>query len=104
MASQITRGTTPTITFNFKVVSVSNISAAILTIKQGGLIKIEKTLAAATVGNTTLSWTLSQSDCLELTNGKATIMLNWLTADGTRGASKENITEVIPNHITEVIA
>lgn len=102
--AQIIRGTTPTITFNFKVVSVANISTAILTIKQYGTVLIEKTLAVATVGETSLSWTLSQTDCLSLTNGNATIMLNWLTADGTRGASKENVTEIIPNHIVEVIS
>ena len=103
MASQITRGTTPTITFNFKVVSVANISAAILTIKQNGVIKIEKDLSAATVGEKSLSWTLTQTDCLSLADGKATIMLNWLTIDGTRGASYEYVTEIINNHIGEVI-
>ena len=103
MASQIIRATTPTIEFAFKTVSVSNISAAILTIKQGGVVLIEKALSEATIGEKSLSWTLTQEECLTLNNGKATIMLNWLTADGTRGASRENSAEVIPNHITEVI-
>lgn len=52
-------GTTPTITYTFKVVPVSSIVTAILTIKQRTGIVIKKTLADATVGENSLSWDLS---------------------------------------------
>lgn len=41
-------GTTPTITYKFKIVDVSDIAVAILTIKGRGTTVIEKTLAEVT--------------------------------------------------------
>ena len=103
MASQIIRGTTPTIEFTFKDVTVANIVTAILSIKQNGVILIEKELVDATVAQKSLSWTLTQAECLTLAYGKSTVMLNWLLVDGTRGASNEYIVEIVANHINEVI-
>ena len=104
MAFQIIRGTTPTIQYTFNVVSVENISAAILTIKQAGVVKVEKELSAATVGEKTLSWTLTQEESFLLKTGISAVMLNWLTADGTRGASKQYNVEITPNAVNEVIS
>ena len=98
----IIRGTTPTIQFSFKVVDPSTISKAILTIKKGGEIAIEKALESASVGETSLSWTLTQAETLSVA-GAAEIMLNWVTQDGTRGASKAATASFTPNHIEEVI-
>jgi len=48
--TQIIIGTTPTITYKFKIVSPTELEKAILTIKIAGQVIIEKTLADASVG------------------------------------------------------
>ena len=101
--TKIIIGTTPTITYKFKVVDVSEITVAILTIKERGTTLIEKDLSDATVGEDTLSWTLTQEETLSIGAKPASIMLNWLTADGTRGASKEEVVYGVNNHIREVL-
>lgn len=98
----IIKGTTPTIIYTFNEISVSNITAAVLTIKVGSSIIIEKNLAAATVGNKSLSWKLSQEESLAA-SGNAEMMLNWVLGDGTRGASKTTSVTFAPNHKEEVI-
>ena len=98
----IIRGTTPTIKYTFRVVDPASITAAYLTIKKGGEIVIEKDLAAASVGEDSLSWTLTQAETLSVI-GAAEIMLNWLLNDGTRGASVQTTASFVPNHIEEVI-
>lgn len=102
--AQIIRGTTPTIEFTFKVVDVTSINTAVMTIKQGGQIVVEKDKSTATIGDDSLSWTLSQEDSLSLGCGLVRVMLNWVLADGTRGASDNNGVEMLPNHKNEVIA
>ena len=101
--TRIIIGTTPTITYTFKVVPVNSIVTAVLTIKQRTSIVLEKTLADATVGENTLSWTLTQEETLAIGARGASIMLNWLTADGVRGASKEEVINGVNNHIREVM-
>lgn len=109
--AQIIRGTTPTIEFKFKQVDAADLITAILTIKQSGTVLIEKEMDVATVipastdppTQSSISWELSQEECLTLAYGRATIMLNWLTADGTRGASNEYSVDIVQNHIPEVI-
>ncbi len=96
-------GTTPTITYTFKVVPVSSIVTAILTIKQRTGIVIEKTLADATVGENSLSWDLSQEETLLLGVRKGTVMLNWVTADGMRGIGEKQSIVCEDNDIREVI-
>lgn len=85
----IIRGTTPTITFNFSDVTVSSIEVAILSIKQAEKTIIEKTLTEAVVGETSLSWKLTQEETLSL-NEKVgcKIVCDWKLNDGTRGRSK----------------
>lgn len=102
--AQIIRGTTPTIQFTFNYVDVDNISTAVLTIKQSCVEKVEKDITAATAGEKTLSWTLTQEESLSLATGACKIQCNWLLADGTRGASKIYNVEITPNQIHEVIA
>ena len=101
--AKIIIGTTPTITYTFKVVPVSSIVKAVLTVKERGTNIIEKDLSDAIVGEDTLSWTLTQEETLQLGAKTATMMLNWKTEDGTRGASEEVIIQGSPNHIREVI-
>ena len=101
--TRIIIGTTPTITYTFKVVPVSSIVKAVLTIKERGVNIIEKTLSDATVGEDTLSWTLTQEETLSIGAKSASMMLNWKLADGTRGASDVVLITGGDNHIREVI-
>lgn len=100
--AEIINGTTPTITYKFRNVDVSDITKAILTIKKGRTIAIEKTLAEATVDEDTLSWRLSQAQTLSVL-GNAEVMLNWVTSGGVRGASNKTLVLFTGNHIMEVI-
>ena len=96
-------GTTPTIQFKFKTISPSDIAQAKLTIKGKNTILLSKFLSEATIGEDNISWKLSQAETLALGVGTRTMMLNWLTADGTRGVSKETIVNATNNHIPEVM-
>ena len=96
-------GTTPTITYTFRTVSVSDLTKAILTIKCAGQVILEKTLADAVIGENSLSWTLTQQETLALSTRTAKMMLNWLTNSGTRGASAETAIVGVTNHKREVI-
>lgn len=101
--TQIIIGTTPTITYKFKIVSPTELEKAILTIKIAGQVIIEKTLADATVGEDSLSWTLTQEETLSIGTRSGKMMLNWLTHSGKRGASEETTIVGIQNHVKEVI-
>ena len=101
--TKIIIGTTPTITYKFKVVDVADIVLAILTIKERGTVIIEKDIEDAIIGEDTLSWTLTQQETLFIGVKTCTMMLNWKTEDGTRGASEEVFIQGAPNHIREVI-
>lgn len=101
--TKIIIGTTPTITYKFKVVDVSEITVAILTIKERGVNIIELNLSDATIGEDSLSWTLTQEETLLIGTRTATMMLNWKTEDGTRGASEQVFVTGGDNHIREVI-
>ncbi len=67
---KIPRGTTPTITYTFKVVDPHDITVADLTINQFGNTVIEKSLEDAEVISTeecrALEWTLTQQETLAL--------------------------------------
>ena len=102
--TRIIIGTTPTITYTFKVVPVSTITKAVLTVKERGVNIIEKDLSDATVGEDTLSWTLTQEETLDIGVKSASIMLNWKLRDGTRGASKEEVITGVNNHVREVMS
>ena len=101
--TKIIIGTTPTITYKFKIVNVSEITVAILTIKERGVNIIELNLSDATIGEDSLSWTLTQEETLLIGARTATMMLNWKTEDGTRGASEQVFVTGGDNHIREVI-
>ena len=97
-------GTTPTIQFKFKTIVPSDLAQAKLTVERNNTIIVTKTLADATVGEDAIAWTLSQSDTLLIGVGQRDIMLNWLTANGTRGTSAETKINFIPNHIRAVMS
>ena len=96
-------GTTPTIQFKFNTIALSSLSQARLTIKRGSEIVLTKTLYDAVVEDDSLSWTLSQAETLSVGKGIRTAMLNWLTADGTRGVSPEVHVMFSDNHIRQVM-
>ena len=101
--TQIIIGTTPTITYTFHTVSVSDLTKAILTIKIAGQVILEKTLADASMGEDTLSWTLTQQETLNIGTRSCKMMLNWVTRSGKRGASEETAIMGVSNHVKEVI-
>lgn len=102
---KIILGTTPTIKYIFKIVKPSDIETAILTIiDRTGTEKLRKTLDDATVGTDSIEWTLTQAETLSFgLNNSLRMMLNWVTRDGTRGASTEETVVGASNHIREVI-
>ena len=96
-------GTTPTIIYKFSVISTDDLIQAKMTIKGKNVILLSKFLSEATIGEDNISWKLSQAETLSLGVGTRSMMLNWLTADGTRGVSKETIVNSTNNHIPEVM-
>lgn len=95
-------GTTPTITYKFHIVSPTEFRTAILTIRANTML-IERTLESATIEEDSISWTLTQEETLLLGAKSAKMMLNWVTVDGTRGASEETSIMGANNHKREVI-
>lgn len=83
--AQIIRATTPTIKFKFKTINVSTITKAIMTIKQNGIIVLEKDLSAATVGSDTIEWELTQAETLALGRTPVVITCDWVLNTGKRG-------------------
>ena len=102
---KIVIGTTPTIKYKFSIVEPADFTEAIMTIKDSRKTeKLRKTLNEATVGTDYVEWTLTQEETLSLGTGSAlSMMLNWLTTSGTRGASAEEAVMIVNNHIREVI-
>lgn len=99
----IIKGTTPTIKYTFNTVRPADISVAYLTATQGGTQKLNKALAAATVGTDYIAWTLTQEETLGLAADMIYFMCNWKKQDGTRGASEEMGVLVTTNQKNEVI-
>lgn len=86
----VMRGTTPVIKYRFKVVDVSNIAVAYMTIKCR-FATIERTLADAVIDteNNVLTWKLTQAETLSLpTNGTADIQIRYKLVDNTAGGSQ----------------
>ncbi len=87
----ITRGTTPTITYMFRVVDPADIAVAQFIMKQGDDVLIEKTLPDAILDteNHTLSFNLTQAETLQLHPHLEILMkLRYRMNDGKVGASK----------------
>lgn len=74
----IARGTTPTIQFVFKSIDTADIAVCYLTIKQGDITLIEKTLDdAVSVGNGLLEWSLTQEETLMLGDDPVDIQVRY---------------------------
>ena len=101
--AQIVIGTTPTIIYKFSIVDPQDFIAAEMTIKNKNSILLRKELSDATIEGNTISWDLTQAETLSLGVGTRTMMLNWLTADGTRGVSPVTTLNMSSNHIPEVM-
>lgn len=85
--AKIFRGTTPTLMFTFKAVKTSDISVAILSIKQHDETVLTKDLTEAIVDTDSISWILSQEETLALEKCDAEIMCDWKLNTGVRGYS-----------------
>ena len=100
-------GTTPTIKYTFSKVATDTLTKAVLTIKQGRKILIQKELEDATVEEGAISWRLTQRETLLINavsqDAEAVMMLNWLTGMGVRGVSEKTVIKVEENHISEVM-
>ena len=88
----LTRGTTPTITYTFRIVDPADIVVAALTIKQGGETLIERDLDTANVVSTedrrALEWTLTQAETLALvTRPNAEMQMRYKLLDGSAHAT-----------------
>ena len=104
MPKTIARGTTPTIRVAFSTVQTSDIIAAYLTFKQGGLKIFDMDLASATVEEGAISWVVSQQNTLKLAENKfVDVYVDWKTSDGVRGQSKTASYKVTPAGKDEVI-
>ena len=103
--TKIVTGTTPTIKYVFSTVDPADFAEAIFTIKDShNQEKLRKTLDTATISEGRIEWTLTQEETLSLVVGSSlTMMLNWLTSGGVRGASMEEVVTVVRNHINEVM-
>lgn len=105
--TKIVIGTTPAIRYTFKIVDPADFVEAILTIKDSRKQeKLRLTLDdGAVVGTDYIEWTLTQEETLNLGTGTPlSMMLNWLTHGGTRGASAEEAVVAVNNHIREVMS
>lgn len=82
------RGTTPTIRFAFSEVNPLEMTEAYLTVQQRR-IRIEKTIADASVSEDALEWELTQEDTLLLEeNRPANVQCRYKFASGAVGASQ----------------
>lgn len=85
---QIVRGTTPTIRITFERTDVNYIDNGYLVLKQERNNVIEKPLSDAYVGESDISFTLTQAETLSLTSGvQGVLMFDWLIGT-TRGRSE----------------
>lgn len=85
----IIRGTDSDIQITFNTVNPATITTAYLTIDQGGKTVLEKDLTTATVGQKTLTWTLSQAETLSLSTYRDVSIQCRYKVNGTKaGATK----------------
>lgn len=102
----IWRGTTPTIQVVFKTVDPASITNAKLTFYTEHGAVIEKDLSTAEVGSTSISWTLTQQETLDIqSSGRLPlyVLCNWLTSGGTRGVSVNDTVKFEKNPVNEVM-
>lgn len=95
----IALGTTPTILINLDKVDPKTFVIADLTVKNRNGIIITRNIDTASIEDSQISWKLTQKETLKLTTATSyKIMCNWVTADGTRGITKETDLRAIDNH------
>lgn len=94
----IALGTTPTILINLDKVDPKTFVIADLTIKGRNNILLTRNINTAIIKDSQISWKLTQKETLALGLGTYSVMCNWVTADGTRGITKEDTLQVIDNH------
>ena len=80
------RGTTPTITYNVDVDLTSAVELYV-TLKEGGLVVIEKSIDDIEVTDKTITITLSQEETLKLDPGQVLMQIRAKMPDGSALAS-----------------
>lgn len=91
----IIRGTTPIIFFEPKHIPTQNFEVATLTIKQNGLIVLQKDIDEAEVINDMFVWYLTEEETLELQPFvRAVVGCSWELANDTKGESRIMICDV----------
>ena len=83
----IIKGTTPVIRFLLRQTDPADITDAYLTIRDA-MTTLSKGFSAMETGEDYIQWKLTQAETLALT-GETSLQMNFLTSDGTRGASQE---------------
>ena len=96
--AKIIIGTTPTIKYTFSEVNVSDLAVAILTCKQHDCVILEKSLTDATVGDKSLSWTLSQAETLKLDTKDDVIWVHIRGQSGKRSGYFYGSDTIFINH------
>lgn len=104
----IIRWTTPTFEFPFdEGIPVSDITSAVLVLKQWGNTIVSKDITSAEIDSVsnTVSWKLTQAETGLVVNAKKVeVMCDWLLDDGTRGRSDVVSYNVEDSGVNEVLS
>lgn len=87
------RGTTPTITYNVDIDLTSALELYV-TLKQGGVVVVEKTIADAEITDKAVTITLTQEETLKLDPGQVFMQIRAKMPDGSALASNIMIGDV----------
>jgi hypothetical protein len=101
---EILQATTPTFIITVpNYIDLSTVDNLCFSLKQNNNVLIHKYMDSLAVDGQTVSVFLTQLDTLQLSAGQATIQLNWLYGDGTRGGTREEVITVLDNLLKEVM-
>lgn len=82
---------------------MGDINVAYLVIKQLNKVVIERDISTAVIGESSISWKLTQSETFLLKKSNADIFCDWKLNDGTRGRSVAKTESVEDTGKNEVI-
>ena len=101
---EILQATTPTFILTVpNSVDLSVVRNLCFSLKQNNSVLINKYIDSLTVEGQTVSVFLTQIETLQLSAGQATIQLNWLYNNGTRGGTYEVTITILDNLLKDVM-
>ncbi len=101
---EILQATTPTFQITVpSFVDLSSVRNLCFSLEQNKVTKINKYSDSLTIDGRVVSVFLTQIETMQLVGGQATIMLNWLYEDGSRGGTYPVTITVIENLLKEVM-